>query len=209
MSGIDPFGQMIMRKLSGFILCGLLLTGCASQPSEVIPDLPWEQRRAVLATLENWKINGKLALRRTDLAESANMVWVQEGDVAFVSLTGPWGIAATRLRSDGSTLEVTQGEESAIYDISTPEAVADSTGWDLPVHSLSTWVLGIPHDDTSAGDMQIDNDLVQAFSEEGWQIQYERYEQFGLYTLPTRMRVENDNIRATIIMYDWSISQHR
>ncbi|MEP1470748.1 MAG: lipoprotein insertase outer membrane protein LolB [Halieaceae bacterium] len=200
---------MITRASSVIILCGLLLAGCASQPSDVTPDLPWEQRRTVLATLENWKINGKLALRRADFAESANMVWVQEGEVAFVNLTGPWGIAATRLRTDGSTLEVEQGEERAVYDISTPEAAANSTGWDLPVHSLSTWVLGIPHDDKRAGEMQIENDLVQAFSEDGWQIQYERYEQFGLYTLPTRMRIENEELRATIIMYDWSVSQHR
>ena len=209
MSGTDAVDKMILRAFSVIILCGLLLAGCASQPSEVTPDLPWKQRRAVLSTLQDWKINGKLALRRADFAESANMVWVQEGEIAFVNLTGPWGIAATRLRTDGSTLEVERGEERAVYDISTPKAAADSTGWDLPVHALSDWVLGIPHDDKHASDMQIENNLVQVFTEDGWQIHYERYEQFGLYTLPTRMRVESNEVRATIIMYDWSVSQHR
>lgn len=200
---------MMTRTLPGIILCALLLAGCASQPTGVVPDLPWEQRRDRLATLENWKINGKLALRTADMAESATMVWVQEGEITFVNLTGPWGIAATRLRSDGSTLEVERGEELRTYDISSSEAVAASTGWDLPLKSLPTWVLGIPYADAAATDLQIENDLVQHFTEDGWQIHYERYDQFGLYTLPTRMSIERGDTRARIIIYDWSISQHR
>ena len=50
---------------------------------------------------------------------------------------------------------------------------------------------------------------MQNFTEDGWQIRYERYAQFGLYTLPTRMTVERDGTRALILMYDWTVSQYR
>lgn len=191
------------------LLCTALLAACATEPTVISPDLPWDQRRARLDSLENWKIHGKLALRTSDMAESATMIWIQEGEVSFVDLTGPLGVAATRLRSDGEELEISQDDNTAVYDISSPEAVAASTGWDLPLKSLPSWVLGIPYSDAAAAELAIENDLVQNFTEDGWQIRYERYDQFGLYTLPTRMTVERDGTRALILMYDWSVSQHR
>ena len=191
------------------ILCAALLAGCATQPAEIEPDLPWDQRRARLDSLENWKIHGKLALRTPEMAESATLIWIQQGDVSFVDLTGPLGVAATRLRSDGDSLEIEQEDETSVYDISSPESVAASTGWNLPLKSLPTWVLGIPYAHAEAEGLEIENDLVQEFTEDGWHIRYERYGQFGLYTLPTRMTVEREGTRALIMMYDWTVSQHR
>ena len=84
----------------------------------------------------------------------------------------------------GFALVVTQNGNAGTYDISTPQAVAASTGWNLPVKALPYWVRGLPAPAPAPSDTRIDAGLMQRFEQGGWQVQYERYQEKCTRRLP-------------------------
>lgn len=191
-----------MRYLSLLLLA--LLAGCASPPAPPPgPGAPWQARAERLAALQSWQAQGKLALRNGSAAESANLLWRQQDGRSELHLSGPLGMAATRILAEGERLEVRRGEELRVLDISTPRAVEMSTGWDLPLKALPYWMLGIPQPGAAATRLSFDNERLSTLSQDGWQVTFDAYGQFDGYTLPTRLRVSRGDTSARLLVRDW------
>lgn len=181
---------------------GLWLTGCATAPPP-LPDSPWQQRTAHLGALEQWSAQGKIALRNGDQSESAKLNWQQQQNITTVQLSGPLGLQATQIRSDGHTLQVLQGDAVRHFDLSTPEVMARETGWDLPLTALPYWLKGIPAPQPDPTLLDVADDLLQTLQQAGWQIRYERYQRVGSYLLPSRLTLERGATRAKVIIQAW------
>lgn len=181
-----------------------MLAGCATGPERVIVNAPWEERSARLQLLENWRASGKLALRNGSESETASLVWNQQGRHSELQLSGPMGLSATRIVSDGLTLEVSRGDDLQVLDISSPEAILSSTGWDLPLQALPYWLRGLPAPSPVAGAMQFDQSLLLSMEQDGWQVQFKDYRRFGEFSLPTRMTIERGATSAKLLIRDWS-----
>ncbi|TXS96388.1 outer membrane lipoprotein LolB [Parahaliea maris] len=191
-----------MRYLSFLLLT--LLVGCATTPAPPpAGTAPWQERLERLSTLQSWQAQGKLALRNGAAAESANLLWRQQDGRSELQLSGPLGVAATQILAEGERLEVRRGEELRILDISTPQAVELSTGWDLPLKALPYWMLGIPQPGAEATDLAFENERLTTLSQDGWQVSFDAYGQFGGYTLPTRLRVSRGETSARLFVRDW------
>lgn len=188
----------------------LLMAGCAGQGTRDI-DPPgdsqadWEAHSQRLQQLEQWQANGKLAMRTTDRAESATLVWQQRGDNTVLQLSGPVGLSATTITSDGRQMEIRQGNEVSVLDISTPHAIADSTGWDLPLSALPFWLKGMPSPDTQAQELDLDpaTRLLRTLKQDDWEVHYEKYEPLDDLQLPTRLRIRKGETSARIIIRKW------
>jgi outer membrane lipoprotein LolB len=157
-----------------------------------------------LQQLTHWRAQGKLALRTSQRAESASLSWQQQGVESTLNLSGPIGMGATTLHSDGVLLQVSRGDELSTYDISSPEAMLRDTGWALPVRELPYWLLGLP----APGKINrqvVANERLTELEQQGWQIQFQAYEAFGAYTLPSRISIELGDIRGKIIIRDWQM----
>ena len=184
-------------------LYALLLSACATQAPIETADLGWEQRRTQLAALANWQLEGKLALRTPKQSDSASLSWTQAGDRAEVHLSGPLGAGSTALSSDGRQLSVRQGEQRRDYDISSPQAIAASTGWDLPLKALPFWLRGIPVPETPVDAQQVNSNLLRHLSQAGWLVDYDDYQRFGSFLLPTRIQIRRDDTHARLIIRQW------
>lgn len=184
------------------VCIGLWLTGCATAPAP-LPDSPWLQRSQRLGALDDWSATGKIALRNGEQSESASLSWEQRQSDTTVQLSGPLGLQATELRSDGRTLAVSQGESLRLFDLSTPDVMAQETGWDLPLAALPHWLKGIPAPTPPPDVLDIADDLLQTLQQAGWRIRYERYQQVGVYFLPTRLTLESGATRAKVIIQHW------
>ncbi len=155
--------------------------------------------------LQQWTASGKLAVRTADASESAGLVWQQHDQATHLQLSGPLGVGATTIDSDGRRLDIRQGDEHSTLDISTPEAIAANTGWDLPLLALAYWLKGVPSPDSKVQRLELDpqTELLQSLQQDDWEVHYEQYEQFQEFTLPTRLQIQRGATRAKVIISHW------
>lgn len=186
------------------VLCLLLgLGACAGRPVVESAGQAWQQHSAEMAALESWDADGKLALRRGDQAETANLAWQQRGQQTLLQLSGPLGLQATEIRSDGKQLLIRHDDEVERFDISSPDTLQAQTGWDLPLQALPYWLKGIPAPHSPATALVLRDNLLHELEQDGWRVQYDRYSEFGSHVLPTRLSIERRDTRARIVIQRW------
>ena len=183
----------------------LVLGACAGQAKREPVGLDWAQHSAQVQQLESWSASGKLALRTADKAESATLLWQQRAQDSHLNLSGPMGMNAVTVHSDGQRMEVQRADQVREFDISTPDAILHNTGWELPLHALPYWLKGIPSPGSQVQSMALgtDRDLLRELQQDDWQIDYQQYGEFQGLTLPTRLQIERASTVVKIIIRDW------
>lgn len=185
----------------------LLLAGCAAEPGRPPVADTWQVHSARLAQLDDWRAEGKLALRTEDMSESVSLLWRQQGSSTLVHLQGPLGVNATTISSDGRQLEIRRGDEHRILDLSEPGALQRQTGWDLPLPALPYWLKGMPAPGAvEALELNAEGTLLQSLHQGSWEVRYEQYGVFGDLYLPTRLRIVRQDTSARVILRDWQVT---
>ena len=182
-----------------------LLTGCAGFAEREPTSAGWKVHSEQLSALQQWTANGKLALRTADASESASIVWRQDKQDTHLQLSGPLGIGATTIDSDGQRLDIRQGDEHTTLDISTPDAIMLNTGWDLPLNALTHWLKGLPAPDSKIQQIEVNPQtaLLQSLQQDDWNIHFEKYGQFQGYILPTRLQIQRGTTRVKLVISRW------
>ena len=199
---------MSVTRHATLALLALLLTACAALEPET-PQPParqtWAAHSEQLASLKTWTATGKVSLRSPQAAESASLLWQQRGTVTDLQLRGPLGAGATAIYSDGQQLEIRRGDERRVLDISTPSAIRESTGWDLPLQSLVYWLKGLPSPDAAVQQLDLDpaTDLLSRLTQNDWQIDYQKYGEFGGITLPKQLAIRRGETEVKLVISHW------
>ncbi len=195
------------QHLSLFLLL-LLLAGCAGLGQREPTSAGWQAHSQQLALLQQWTANGKLAVRTADASESASLVWQQHDQDTHLQLSGPLGVGATTIYSDGRRLDIDQGDEHNTLDISTPDAIVLNTGWDLPLHALAHWLKGLPSPDSKVQKLELNpqTELLQSLQQDGWEVRYGKYEQFQGLLLPTRLQIQRGTTLIKVVISHWQTS---
>ena len=197
---------MCSGKYLSLSLLLLLLAACTTTDQQHAPAATdWKAHQAQLVGLERWTASGKLALRTADSAESASMVWQQQGTDTELLLSGPLGVGATSIHSNGQQLDIRRGDEHRTMDISSPDAIVLNTGWDLPLRALTHWLKGLPSPESSVQELKLNpqTGLLQTLRQDDWEISYEKYGQFQAFTLPTRLQIKRGTSGAKVVTAQW------
>lgn len=183
----------------------MLMAGCTGLDRREPMSAGWKAHSEQLAALTRWTASGKLAVVTADTSESARMVWQQHDRDTSLQLSGPLGVGATTIHSNGKQLEIRQGDEHTTLDISTPEAIAMNLGWDLPLPALRHWLKGLPSPDSDLQKFELNaqTDLLQYLQQDGWEIRFEQYARFQELTLPTRLQIQRGATRAKVVISNW------
>ncbi len=198
---------MQQRQFATIMALAIMIAGCATQPDQAPMQRNWEARLEQLQSLNDWRADGKLALRNDQQSESASISWKQNKKNTQLDLNGPLGLGATTIHSDGKTLEVTGAEGTKRYDISSPEAIIVETGWDLPLQALQYWLLGIPAPAWETREIEVEAGLLKRLHQSGWSITYQNYGKFGQHELPTKLLIERADTRARVIIRNWTVGK--
>ncbi len=195
------------RHLTLYLLV-LLLAGCAGLGPREPTSAGWQAHSQQLAGLRHWTASGKLAIRAVEASESASLVWQQQDENTHLELSGPLGVGATTIHSDGRQLDIRRGDEHRTIDISTPDSVVLNTGWDLPLVALTYWLKGLPSPSTNVQDLELDphTELLQTLQQDGWEVRYAEYGQFQGFTLPTRLQIQRGDTRVKVVIARWQTS---
>lgn len=202
-----------MKKISVIILA-VFLSSCASftqtitplpQPKVVNHYLPWAYRKAQLNAIQNFRVNGNLALRETSgHGVNASFSWEQIYPHYQLNLFGPLGTQSAVLTGNRYQISLTTHQKT--YYAQTPEQLLqDQFGLHLPVSHFYYWLRGLPAPE-SRYTINLDayNRIMQ-LRQSGWRIVYQHFTNIGKIDLPDRIELSNCQWQVKIKLNHWDI----
>jgi outer membrane lipoprotein LolB len=186
------------------LCCALILSACALRPADVSEN-PILQTQS-LSSLQQWQINGKLAIISAKERKSASLNWRQQAQNINLILTTVVGSTIANLDYDGE-LATLHADDKTWQAPSASDLILQVTGWQVPVEELSDWMKG--EVDAALVNARFENGLVQSFTTQcngclPWTIQYNSYGEFefeqGSFTLPTSMRLRQEATDTLLIL---------
>ena len=191
----------------GFLVAAvLLLTGCtvAGNRSPAVLDA------AALAELESWGLRGRVALNREGRGAQANVLWRQEGPLARLELSGPWGVGAERVRIEGG--EVNLFSEGDWVSMCVPgmridelEMLCDSA----PLKSLPFWLRGLPDPDSEFTEYSSGHGAAREFRQDGWRIEVNALARSGDLAVPRRLDISGPGASMKVAITNWELPPAR
>jgi outer membrane lipoprotein LolB len=189
------------------VAVALLAGGCVTTPPQVQTG-DWTERRAALQALDDWNLDGRVAVAAGVDGFSGGLNWQQRGEKAEITVRGPMGGAAILIRVDGVQTVVTD-ERGVTYDgEEAREFIKQNLGPEspLPIAEMRYWLVGVPapgspHDETLGDDRRL-----SSLTQSGWQVRYDRYESVGALTLPARMDMTTQGLRLRVAVSEWRLT---
>jgi outer membrane lipoprotein LolB len=200
-----PAGPISLRLAPVAVIAGLaaLLAGCPSVPRKPPTLIPWPERRAQLQTLENYALQGRVAVAAGSEGFSARLRWQQQGARTSLALDGPLGVGGVRIVADGTALNVTNSQGTALDSEAARAELRMRLGFDPPLASLRYWVLGVPDPAMPATENLDAQQRLASLSQDGWDIQYTDYVNSAGAWLPRRLSIQREGVRVRLFVDDW------
>ena len=184
----------------------LLLTGCtaAGNRSAAVLDA------AALAELESWGLRGRVALNREGRGAQANVLWRQEGALARLELSGPWGVGAERVRIEGGDVNLfSEGDWVSMcapgMRIEELEMLCDSA----PLQSLPYWLRGLPDPASPFTEYSSGQGAAREFRQDGWRIEVNALARSGGLAVPRRLNISGPGASMRVAITNWELPPAR
>lgn len=186
-----------MRPVAGLLIFVFLLSGCVTSvpilPPVADPEAAWQQHKARLTPVTDWKLQGRMALRAADQGWHVQLNWDRSGDHHRLDLTGPLGRGHMRLLQDERGAELLDNEKHVWRAPSAEAVLFEATGWRLPLKGLNYWIVGLA-DPSPVTERQLDTQgRLKRLIQSGWDIQFLEYTRFGTFDVPSKLYVTRLN----------------
>ncbi|WP_455220530.1 lipoprotein insertase outer membrane protein LolB [Kaarinaea lacus] len=200
------------NKVLIVVVHGIVLSACQSMPVETEQSrmqkrAAIEQREAQLASVNNWELDGRISLVTDDEAWSGQLYW-QQGTTSdyFIQFNAPSGQGAMQLlgSNDGVELRLANGKSFNAKDAAT--LLRQETTWDIPIDGLWFWIRGLPDPQLPVKVTLDAQGSIQDMRQNGWHVQYERYQQYGSMSFPRKIVIQHEDIKIRLIVTQWTIS---
>ncbi|MGB5211396.1 MAG: lipoprotein insertase outer membrane protein LolB [Gammaproteobacteria bacterium] len=196
-----------MKRFIILLVALTTLGGCVSPRDRigesVQPD--WLERRDYLRSLDDWRMEGRLALRTGRDGYNGTLSWEQLDDDLDFRFRGPFGFGGFRIHGDLEQLRVktSGGDEFYLRD---PEVeMRERFGWSVPVHSMRYWIVGVS-DPAVAGDEVVDEDgYLLELEQGGWQVSYDGYRDYEGLDLPRKVVMVNGDVQIKVVADKWRL----
>lgn len=195
------------------LFAGLLLAGCASQPSKpALPELTpqeqaqaWQEHQTAVAGLREWTLHGRISVATEEDSWSGKLRWQQSAGQFQISFNAPMGVGAARLHTNdtGVIMQVSNGKtyhaadaESLLYQF---------IGMHLPLVNLRYWVTGLPNPDRVSIPEYDAAGRLARLQQGPWEIRYRGYLQVQNVDLPQKIFIENHQLNVRLVVERWGV----
>ncbi|PAU80032.1 outer membrane lipoprotein LolB [Halovibrio salipaludis] len=203
------------RCLLGAVVLGLLLQGCMTAPPAPPPDDSltreqpegWQARQAELRDINQWTLQGKVAVRHEQGNDSAVIrEWVQNGDQFLIEMSSAFmGMGSVRLEGSPTFLTITDSEGQQYLSDDPDALIRETLGWSLPVEALYVWVRGLPLQDSPADVFFDEQGRISHLRQQGWEIHYSNYATLaGVEAVPHSLTATRDDLRLRLVITRWT-----
>lgn len=184
------------------------LSGCATITPPAAPKstLSWDDRKSLLTRLQNWQLNGKIAVTTAQDSGSASVDWAQRAQNYTISLYGPLGANGITLTGSPGRVNMQASNGQKATASSAEQLIAQQWGWKLPVSYLKYWVRGLPVPNLPQNSRFDESHRLLTLNQQGFTIQYADYTTSGNLELPQRLTIHSSTLKSKIVIYKWNIS---
>ncbi len=186
----------------------LLIAGCAAPlpvpPAD--PEATWQSRQQDLSRVNDWRLNGRLAITRGSEAWHLKVNWRQKPECYEIYLSGPFG-AAVKLVGNPQSVVLHDAEQHAYYADKPEMLLYAHTGVFMPVTGLRYWILGLP----DPGKNHTNQTRLDAYGrlaelqQRDWRVRFRDYVAVERYQLPERLFIEGEDIEVRLVVDDWQV----
>ncbi|OGT21792.1 MAG: outer membrane lipoprotein LolB [Gammaproteobacteria bacterium RBG_16_57_12] len=194
----------------GLILAlALLTTGCAITPKQPPSDTAqqqWQAHLQTLATLNNWELSGRIAVKTGQESLSGTLHWKQQADFYDIRIIGPLGRGSVSLLGDQQQSVLTTHEGKSFSAGNAQALLHQHLGLDVPLDYLRYWLLGKPAPDLVTEDLQLDETgRLGTLRQAGWEISYRGYTDAPGLSMPARIFINNHLVSVRLVVDQWTI----
>lgn len=161
-------------------------------------------REKALAGADRWVLQGRLGVSNGRDGGSGSFSWTQNGENYEFVLRGP-AISGMNFRlsgnPDGALLE---GLDTG--PVRGPDAEAlmhKALGWEVPLHDLRAWVLGLRADSGPAELSFGENRLPSLLQQDGWAVDYREWDGTRQPPLPTKVFASKPPYKVKLSIESW------
>lgn len=189
-----------LRYRALYLLCGLVLAGCASNPPE-----PYKRTKDN-SLLQHWSLEGKVGIREQGRSQSAFISWINHDASFRIELYGPFGKGRTIIEADNS-MALLSNKDGKIEADNASELFYKVTGITMPIERLKWWIRGLPSPDSEADVLKLDPlGHLNSFEQGGWRIDYLRHKEVKGHSLPEKLKVSNADYLLTMVIKSWQLA---
>ena len=197
-------------RVPGLWAIAVLLAACTTLPAvnRTAPELQglWSAQQRDLAQIHSWNVSGRLGIQTEKEGWHISFRWQQEDMLYHIVMSGPLGQAAAELQgtSQGVTLLLSDGKSVMADD--PDQLLAQQLGWRVPIKGLYYWVRGLPVPEAAETHVLDGEGRLQTLDQSGWHIAYRRYGDFAGKALPTKIFLDNDDLKVRLVIDEWTLS---
>ncbi len=203
--------QSINRRFAILSLCALTLviSSCANQTiqTETEKNSLWEHHQREILKLRDWELAGRMAVRVDKDAWSASLYWIQTGDSFEIRIIAPLAQGSALITGDKDSILLKTSDNREFSDKDVNEILKNSFGWSIPLNALKYWIRGIPNSAVTSDKLAInDSGHLQKFEQDGWSIDYQRYDLTKENALPSRVEFTRARTQVRIVINRWDLN---
>jgi outer membrane lipoprotein LolB len=181
-----------------FYLGLVLLGGCTIFAPHPVPF-----ERPELPASAPFTMNGRISVNNHGERHSAGLHWTHSRQSDEILLLTPLGQTAARVFRDHSHATLDDGDKH--YQDTDAESLMDQVlGWHLPLNDLHLWLLGMPDSDEAALIERDDIGRISVLHQSGWIVHYLHYADNSPDSLPTRLRMDHENMQVQLLIDEWA-----
>ena len=168
-------------------------------------DASWLERRDELRAIEDWRVEGKLALKAGRDGYNGTLSWEQFGTETDFRFRGPFGFGGFRIHGDADRLRLKTTTGTDVY-LDDPEAdMQERFGWSIPVYSMRYWIVGVSDPDEPATEIVDDSGFLTELEQHGWSVTYDGYREHEGYLFPRKVVMERADVRIRMVADRWEL----
>jgi outer membrane lipoprotein LolB len=195
-----------------FLLAAISIAGCTTTPPHKFvadPDKKWQQRKTVLSGVNNWLINGRLAVINGHESWHLSLKWQRTGDNYVLDLSGPFGTGHAQLTGSKGNVLLVDADQNYFYADSPDRLLQEVTGLRIPVKSLLYWINGIPD-----GNIKVDSQRIDAYGrlaelkQSDWNIRFKQYIDVERHELPQKIFIDGFDLKVKIFIDEWKLKDN-
>lgn len=194
----------MMKRFVLIIFVFILLTACVTQPTGPKPKpMTWSEHKNYVENTHRWHTQGMIGIRTSQESNSASFDWRQCDKDYEIHLFGPFGAGATMIMGDGHDVALTNSQNQTFVARSPEALLKQQTNFDLPISHLYYWLRGLPAPKVPAKITFTQNQRIQRLVQDGWVIDYLRYDNVKGVDLPGKIAIEYPNLHIKIVVERW------